>query len=132
MTEEIDDEKVGYKRPPRRTRFKKGQSGNPRGRRPDYMMTATDAFRRVLSKKVEVQENGERRQMGVIEAIVMQQVKKALKGDRHALEYMFRTLPGLQETLREEDMAAAQPERDYDKLSVAELLALTRKTIAES
>jgi hypothetical protein len=97
------------------------------------MMTTTEAFRRVLSKKVEVQENGERRQMGVIEAMATQQVKKALKGDRHALEYLLRALPGLQETMHEEDIAAAQPEiENYDNLSVAELLALTRKTVAES
>ena len=27
-----DDDRVGYRRPPRHTQFKKGQSGNPRGR----------------------------------------------------------------------------------------------------
>ena len=26
------DDEVGYRKPPRRTRFRKGQSGNPRGR----------------------------------------------------------------------------------------------------
>ena len=27
-----DDEKVGYRRPPKKSRFKPGQSGNPKGR----------------------------------------------------------------------------------------------------
>lgn len=33
---ENDDEpyEVGYRKPPRQTRFKKGQSGNPKGRKP--------------------------------------------------------------------------------------------------
>lgn len=27
-----DDDRVGYKRPPKKNQFKKGQSGNPKGR----------------------------------------------------------------------------------------------------
>ena len=32
MTSNSDDSRVGYKRPPMHSRFKPGQSGNPKGR----------------------------------------------------------------------------------------------------
>lgn len=32
MADNDDDYEVGYKRPPKNSRFKKGQSGNPKGR----------------------------------------------------------------------------------------------------
>jgi hypothetical protein len=34
MADKKDDYDVGYGKPPQNTRFKKGQSGNPRGRAP--------------------------------------------------------------------------------------------------
>ena len=34
LADEKRDDEVGYGKPPRRTRFRKGQSGNPRGRPP--------------------------------------------------------------------------------------------------
>jgi hypothetical protein len=38
VSDEMDDDdyKVGYGRPPLRTRFKKGQSGNRKGRPPKF------------------------------------------------------------------------------------------------
>jgi hypothetical protein len=41
---------VGYGRPPQHTRFKRGQSGNPRGRRPGQPNMKT-AIQRVLTAK---------------------------------------------------------------------------------
>lgn len=52
-----DSDKVGYGRPPRKTRFKKGQSGNPRGR-PRRMEpvdpSLNDTLQRVLNETAPV------------------------------------------------------------------------------
>ena len=46
---------VGYGRPPKNTRFKSGQSGNPKGR-PAGRPNAKTTIARVISEKVPVRE----------------------------------------------------------------------------
>ncbi|MDU8945990.1 DUF5681 domain-containing protein [Ovoidimarina sediminis] len=68
-----DDHEVGYGRPPKSAQFKKGQSGNPRGRpkKPDAAVLDLNA---VLESEVQV--NGA--PMDSRELELRQQVKKAL------------------------------------------------------
>jgi hypothetical protein len=54
-----DDYEVGYKRPPKRTQFKKGQSGNPRGRQAGARNFETD-LREELAEPLRVREPGKR------------------------------------------------------------------------
>ena len=62
------DYEVGYGKPPRHTRFKKGEaSANPLGR-PRKNLAASLVER--LNKKVVVTENGRRRKIAVREAIL--------------------------------------------------------------
>lgn len=51
------DEDVGYGRPPKRTQFKPGQSGNPRGRPKGAKNLKTD-LREELRAKMTIQING--------------------------------------------------------------------------
>ena len=51
---------ANYRKPPMHTRFKKGQSGNPRGRPAKNLATLLAA---ALNEKVIVTENGKRRQV---------------------------------------------------------------------
>jgi len=52
-----DDYEVGYGRPPKHTRFQKGQSGNPKGRPKGSRNFATE-LEEVLEAPVPVTENG--------------------------------------------------------------------------
>ena len=54
------DYKVGYKRPPLHTRFRKGQSGNPRGR-PRGSKNFSTLLTEALNEPVVVTEDGRRR-----------------------------------------------------------------------
>jgi tetratricopeptide (TPR) repeat protein len=75
---------VGYKQPPLNSRFKKGKSGNSKGRprgRPN-VATLTKA---IFNKTVPVREGDKTRHMPVCEAIVRSQVGKAGQGDARAL-----------------------------------------------
>ena len=74
MADDEHDYKVGRGRPPLQTRFKKGQSGNPGGRRKKQLPALlADA----LDEPVFVTIDGERRQITKREAIVHQLVNKS-------------------------------------------------------
>jgi hypothetical protein len=78
---------VGYGNPPEATRFKKGQSGNPKGRRKGSLNVAT-VFAQTLREKVVVNENGQRKTITKLEAAIKQFVNKAASGDLRALQLL--------------------------------------------
>ena len=80
-------QQVGYGKPPEATRFKKGQSGNPKGRRKGSLNVAT-VFAQTLREKVIVNENGQRRTITKLEAAIKQLVNKAASGDLRALQLL--------------------------------------------
>ena len=92
----MDDDSVGYGQPPRRSRFKRGKSGNPRGRpkgsfRPGTILT------KALKEKVAVQENGKRKSITKLQAIMKQAVNRATTGDSKAIQQLinlFRIFEG--------------------------------------
>lgn len=71
---------VGYGRPPKRTQFKKGQSGNPRGRKKGTK-SPTSIMRALLDRKVEIRDRGRSRKVPLMEAILLGSAHLALKGD---------------------------------------------------
>ena len=93
MTAPPDDGKIGYGRPPRHTRWKKGQSGDPRRRKPRRPEITVDLLDRLLTSKVAITLNGEPRTVPTLAAIVLLALQKAIAGDMRAL----RTLAKYQE-----------------------------------
>lgn len=81
--EQPEDYEIGYGKPPPHTRFKPGQSGNPRGR-PKKTTDLQKLFERELGKIVRVTENGQAKTRTVREAFVISVVSAAFKGDRDA------------------------------------------------
>ena len=80
---------VGYCSPPEHSRFKKGKSGNPRGRpkKPEDIYTVLN---RALSRKMTVQ--GVERKIPMREALIRKLRDLALSGDRRALDLQRRIL----------------------------------------
>ena len=76
---------VGYREPPVHTRFKKGQSGNPRGRPRGSKNNAT-LLREALDQTVAINENGRRRHIRSREAMYTQLANKAAQGDHRAIQ----------------------------------------------
>jgi len=86
MADDEHDYKVGPGKPPLQTRFKKGQSGNPGGRRKKQLPALlADA----LDEPVFVTIDGERRQITKREAIVRQLVNKSTTADLRATKMLF-------------------------------------------
>ena len=85
------DYEVGYGKPPRHTRFKKGQSGNPRGR-PSGSKNLKTLLNEALNEPVVVSEEGRRRKITKREAIVTQLVNRSATADLRALKILLDTL----------------------------------------
>ncbi len=77
--EEEPQEVVGYCRPPASTRFKKGKSGNPKGRPKNRRRDIP--YDMLLGQMVTVCEDGRERRITAAEAFILQLTKKGLEGD---------------------------------------------------
>jgi hypothetical protein len=84
-----DDEKVGYGRPPRATRWKKGQSGG-KPNKLKRMESAVDLVDRLLLKEVTLTINGEARTITVLEAIISQLQLKEMAGSARASKILLK------------------------------------------
>ena len=81
---------VGYGKPPGATRFKKGVSGNPRGR-PKGSLNVATVFVKTLREKVVINESGQRKTVTKLEAALKQLVNKAASGDIRALRQLLES-----------------------------------------
>jgi len=79
---------VGYRKPPAHSRFKKGQSGNPRGR-PKGERNRTTILNSILNERVVVTDNGMRKRITKQEAVYKQLVNKAASGDPRAAQLLL-------------------------------------------
>lgn len=77
------DYKVGYGKPPLGSRFKKGQSGNPRGKQKGTRSLEVELAEE-LTEKVRVTENGKLKTYSKGRLILKSLVAKAIKGDVRA------------------------------------------------
>ena len=78
---------IGYGRPPQYTQFKKGKSGNPKGRprktKPSEVIADTDlddCLRRLSNLKMTIKIGGVEKEVPLYEAILMKQQANALAG----------------------------------------------------
>jgi hypothetical protein len=88
MSKKNKNNEVGYGRPPKRHRFKKGQSGNPRGRPKGTKNLATD-LRDELNERVKVNDGGKPRRITKQRISVKRLVHEAMKGNIVAFKTIF-------------------------------------------
>ena len=75
---------IGYKKPPKHTRFQKGcRPPNPKGR-PRKQFNLAELIRKELDRQVTVRENGRTIRMTIREAWMRRIINEATKGKRRA------------------------------------------------
>jgi Family of unknown function (DUF5681) len=105
---------IGYKKPPQHTRWQKGQSGWPSGRRkkkktkvPDVQAAAFAA----LNAPVAVNDNGKRRRLTALEVYFRQLVNKAVAGNAVPQRILLPVLLKLIEINRADELENAEAAR---------------------
>lgn len=103
---------IGYGKPPSRTRFEKGRSGNPRGR-PRGSHDPRALLERVLLRAMPVRTSKGVAQMPVLQAVLLSVLQRAVAGDSKATALGLRQFGKyLRETEADaQALAAAQSER---------------------
>ncbi len=119
---------VGYGKPPVDTRFQKGQSGNPKGRRAGSRNMKT-AISRELDAYVTVTENGKRTKKRKREVIAAQLVNKAAGADWKAVSLLLPILGQIDN----ERLASEMQSTDQDTMADADarVLASLRERFAQ-
>ncbi|GEP61300.1 DUF5681 domain-containing protein [Reyranella soli] len=86
-----DSYQVGYGKPPKQAQFKKGQSGNPKGRprATEAHMPVSRIIRRSLSEEIKVHVNGKQRKMTRLEAVIEMLFAMVRKGDLRAAKMLI-------------------------------------------
>ncbi|WP_262269562.1 DUF5681 domain-containing protein [Microvirga yunnanensis] len=79
---------VGRGKPPRSSQFKPGQSGNPGGRKKGSLNLKT-VMTAVLESEIELTENGRKRKVPLLEAIILRQAQEALRGQPRAIDSLL-------------------------------------------
>jgi hypothetical protein len=85
------DKKVGYKNPPHHSRFKPGQSGNPRGKKKGTNNFQTDLMEE-LRERIPIKESGRKITVSKQRAMIKTLTAKALQGDVRATNVILNTL----------------------------------------
>ena len=109
-----DDYTVGYKKPPKATQFKKGQSGNLKGR-PKKSKNPNKLMHDILNEEMQFTENGEQKTASKREVIARTQSVKAVQGDHRATDRVF----GMDETHQSREHQAANSTKSREELSAA-------------
>jgi hypothetical protein len=90
MSSEENGGGVGYGRPPMKTRWKKGHSGNTKHLYPARSKSTVELIDKFFLRPVEVILGDETRKVPTLEAIVIQLWLKAVSGDQRALKVLLK------------------------------------------
>jgi hypothetical protein len=118
------DNPVGYGKPPRHSRFKPGQSGNPKGR-PKGSSNFKTVLRKTLTSKVRVTKDGQSRTHSTQEAMLLRTVQMGFNGNFQAANRILQ----LAAALSEEDESAPAKAQDELAPGDAEILELFKQRL---
>ena len=122
----MSGDKVGYGRPPVHSRFKKGNSGNPRGRQNGHRNFATQ-FIDAVNETVPVTREGRDVRVTKLQATILAMVDKGAQGDPRAMVEVLDRVADLETRAEEAARAQAPVFTDADRATIADIHArLTR------
>jgi hypothetical protein len=94
MTNGDDAYSVGFRKPPKHTRFAKGTSGNPNGR-PKGSQNPATILDKACRERIRIITNGKTRYVSKFEATMLQLNNKAASGDLKAIRELLNWIISL-------------------------------------
>ena len=79
---------VGYGSPPKHTQFKKGASGNPKGR-PKGSVNLDSLFLKTFNQKVTITVNGKAKKVPAVQALATKTLSMAMGGNPACIKLVF-------------------------------------------
>lgn len=129
MSGDGQDQAVGYKKPPKATQFKKGQSGNPMGRKRKQKakpllqgpLPTLAALRAEALRLIPVREGENRQEISTIEAVIRSMARSAIQGGVFAQRTFLELQMAEDERQAEKKRKAFEFWRDYTTQARAEI-----------
>ncbi len=110
-----DDYEVGYAKPPTHSQFKKGKSGNPKGR-PKNARNFRSIIQQELDAARTIRRDGQQYRLPTRHIVVLRLIENALGGDLKAVKEVLalddQLLDAAMDELREEDETKVTKESD--------------------
>jgi len=118
---------VGYKKPPKNTQFKKGESGNVKGR-PKKTNNFSEVLQDILNEEITITMNGNVIDTTYMKAFVRSILNLSMKGQKPALDFLKLHLQTLE---KEEDQKSLKVKKDKEKDISREVGELFKKIANE-
>ncbi|RYZ89795.1 MAG: hypothetical protein EOP06_08805 [Proteobacteria bacterium] len=127
MAKPTNSYRIGYAKPPEATQFKKGTSGNPKGR-PKGSKDLNSMISQLLNTKIEVTDAwGRKKRLTKLEAIFTQLLNRALKGDHRAVKEVLALAPQIEQVQAKEVLDA----NEVRQALLARLLSIKERRAAQ-
>ena len=122
---------VGYGKPPKANQFRKGRTGNPRGKRPGQE-NLISAFKRHVLKRVKINDGEKVRTITLAEAVIRKNIHAALQKNPFAMSNIFRLAEDAGEFVDFTDAKqVGRPIAVPEKVTIEEFLAQFGRKIGE-
>jgi hypothetical protein len=121
--------KIGYGKPPKANQFRKGRTGNPRGKRQGEE-NIISAFKRIVSKRVKINDGEKVRTITLAEAVILKNYNAAVQKDSFAMSNIFRLAEDAGEFVDFTDAKqVGRPLLVPEKVTIEEFLAEFGRTV---